>query len=162
MSLLSWSMSALTVCVMAWTAAQPSPRATAPTTPPSVAQDALLARVEREVTPTLRARHEDRWRYSRVHRPTPTLRAVSDPGRSTPRHASFRILPTPWPGQAEVEAHLVRVERATGRIEIASGALAAGVQPAFVPFVADPVRDPRLGLVEESAPERIDLREASR
>ena len=143
MSLLSWSMSALAACVMAYTAAQPTPRVVvprvdAPSAPSASAPDALLARIEREVTRTLRAQHEDRWRFSRVHRPTPRLRTVRDPERSTPRHEAFRILSTPWAGGAEVEAHRVRVERASGAIEIAPGGLAAGAPPVYAPFAPTP------------------------
>jgi hypothetical protein len=102
-------------------------------------QDALLARVEREVTRTLTERHQDRWRFSRVHRPAPRLRTVEDPGRSTPRHAAFRILSTPFAGQAELEAHLVRVERASGAIEIAAGPPVAGAEPVYAPFAPERV-----------------------
>jgi hypothetical protein len=136
MSLLSWSVSAFTACVMAWTAAQPSPRITAPVRPVGGSEDTLLARVEREVTPTLRARHVDRWRYSRVHRPTPTYRVTTDDERSTSTHAAFRILSTIRYGQTEIVAHLVRVDRASGAIEIAPGTLAPGTEPVFTPFVA--------------------------
>jgi hypothetical protein len=120
MTVFSWVATALSAIVLAWLAAFPEPLpAAGPRVRTVTDDDALRLRVEREVTAPLRERETDRWRFSRVHRPTPAYRTAADPERADRRHAAFRIAVTQPLGGVERDAWLVRVDRSSGAIDIA-------------------------------------------
>ena len=83
MTPLAWAATALSAAVLAALTALPETRASARSAAPTASpEDGLLSRIERDVTEPLRRRDADRWRFSRVHRPTPAYRTVPDPERA--------------------------------------------------------------------------------
>ena len=120
MTLWTWAATALSAAMIALIGALPEARTSAtPTTRTAVDDGALLLRVEREVVEPLREREVGRWRFSRVHRPTPAYRVAADRGLSDGRHAAFRISVKEPFGEAERAVCLVRVDRRGGAIEFA-------------------------------------------
>jgi hypothetical protein len=116
----TWAATALSVVVLACLAALPTARSSAESAARTATDsDALLLRVEREVTAPLRERDADRWRFSRVHRPAPAYRTTPDRARTDRRHAGFRIAAAPAFGGAERDLWLVRVDRRSGVLELA-------------------------------------------
>jgi hypothetical protein len=124
---IAWAASAFAAAVITWQAALPAPRIEERPRPAARATDddtrhevALLARVEREVTEPLREKARDRWRFSRVHRPTPPLRTERDEARSDRSHVAFVVKCKPSPLATEHTSWHVRVARADGAIELAA------------------------------------------
>jgi hypothetical protein len=142
MTALPFAAAALSALAVASLSALPEPRSSAPTAAPTAAHDdALLARVEREVTDPLRRRDTDRWRFSRAHRPTPVYRTVPDPERVDRRHSAFRIVVSDRLDGMDRVAWLVRVDRASGAIDLAP-APSEGGEPSWRPLAHEPTADP--------------------
>lgn len=119
MNLLCWMATTLSALMLTWlTASAGAPGGPASPSSRLPSEAVLLGRVEREVTTWLRERHTDRWRFSRVHRPTPAYRTVPDPEAGDARYAAFRVVALLR--SVERPAWHVRVERTTGAIELAA------------------------------------------